>query len=80
MVKVGEIGYISAKPNGSLLSTEVKDQLDDAAVSTSKAFSAVRRSRANDQHEEEPKSPAANIDDMLADKTKVCFIKTNISL
>ena len=48
----------------------MKDQLDDAAVSTSKALSAARRSRANDQVEEEPKSPAS-IDDMLADKTKV---------
>ena len=56
----------------------MKDQLDDAAVSTSKAFSAVRKSRANDPHEEENKSTAANIDDMLADKTKVCKIKTNI--
>ena len=51
----------------------MKDQLDDAAVSTSKAFSAVRRTRASEQQEEEPKSPAANIDDMLADKTKVDY-------
>ena len=74
MNEVGKIGYISGKPNGSLLSSEVKDQLDDAAVCTSKAFSAVRRSRANDSHEDENKSTAANIDDMLADKTKVCTI------
>ena len=33
------------KPNGTLITNEVKEQIDDAAVSTSKAFSAVRRAR-----------------------------------
>ena len=40
-------------------------------MSTSKALSSVRRSRANVHLEEEPKGPTANIDDMIADKTKV---------
>ena len=35
----------AGKPNGTLLTNEVKEQIDDAAVSTSKAFSAVRRAR-----------------------------------
>ncbi len=35
------------KPNGTLLTNEVKEQIDDAAVSTSKAFSAVRRARVS---------------------------------
>lgn len=54
--------------NGTLVSTEMKDQLGEAAASTSKAMNCVRR--AQGEEEEAARANPATVDDMLADKTK----------
>ena len=60
---------IPAKANGTLLTHEMRDQLDEAAISTSKALSLVRRTNTAEE-EEASRSQTVTVDDMLADKTK----------
>ncbi len=61
---------LSAKANGALMSYEMKDQLEEAAVGTSKALSAVRRTRPAEEEDRGATAQLVSIDDMLADKTK----------
>ena len=63
------ISAIAAKANGTLMTHELKDQLEDAAVSTGKALSHVRRNR-NTEDEQSQQTTTMSVDDMIADKTK----------
>ena len=47
----------------------MRDQLDDAALTTSKAFSLVRSQRPQDDSDNS-QAQTVSIDDMLSDKTK----------
>ena len=57
--------------NGSVLTHELKDQLEDAAVTTSKAFSQVRHQRTEEVNEAgNPQPHATHLEDVLAEKGK----------
>ena len=60
---------VATKSNGTLLNQELKDQLEDAALSSSKAMNQVRRSNSEDGEGGQVAS-TVSIDGMILDKSK----------
>ncbi|XP_064633177.1 inositol 1,4,5-trisphosphate receptor-like isoform X3 [Lineus longissimus] len=56
--------------NENVLNGEMREQLDEAAVHTSKAFAHARRNRTHDHEEDYARVSATSIDDVLAEKSK----------